>query len=111
MTTPNYIHFDDLTVSLLQLRVWHGEKEIHFTLSELRVLLTLLSEPHRTFSREELIQLADLTSTAALWTLISRIRDLLGKQYIYTVRGGAGYSFVPPQRAADTVIRNNGELS
>lgn len=93
MSTDHYIRFHDVTVSLMELRVWHEDKEIHFTLSELRLLLTFLSEPYRTFSRDELVARTGLTSVSALHEMITRLRTLLDQQFIFTARGGLGYSF------------------
>lgn len=73
------LRFHDITVNLLQLRVWHGPKEIHFTLAELRLLLAFLSDPYKTFTRDELINQADLTSVSYLQGVGSSIfRDYPG---------------------------------
>lgn len=89
----NTVEFDQVRVSLLELRVWLGEREIHFTLTELRLLLVFLVEPYRVISRAELVERAQLTNVGALHTLICRLRLLLGQRYIHTVRGKAGYAF------------------
>jgi DNA-binding response OmpR family regulator len=86
------IQYDDIQVDLIELRVNHAGKDIHFTLTELRLLLAFLIQPYRIFSREELIRCADTTSISALNVLITRLRLLLGYEYIFTIRGG-GYVF------------------
>lgn len=91
------IYFQNIIVSLLELRVWHSEKEIHFTLSELRLLLAFLADPFKTISAEELVRAVDLTSLESLYGLIFRVRTLLGQQYIVTQ--DCGYSFVDRSRA------------
>lgn len=105
MNSDKYIQFNNISVSLIELRVWVKDTEIHFTLSELRLLLVFLADPYRTISRDELIKRVDLMSISALHTLINRVRTLLDQQYIFTVRGGVGYSFTEPTRISNTVVR------
>jgi DNA-binding response OmpR family regulator len=90
--TQTTIRFNDILVHLLQLRVWLGTKEVHFTQNELRVLLIFLQEPYRAISSDELVRRADLTNTSALWGLISRLRCLLDQHYIHTVNGGYAFA-------------------
>lgn len=108
MNNEHCIQFDEVRVDLLELKVWVKDKHIHFTLTELRLLLLFLSEPQRTFSREELIRRADITSVSALHVLIARLRVLLDQRYIFTVRHGLGYSFakVPGARRNQILIRS-----
>jgi DNA-binding winged-HTH domains len=97
MSIEQYLYFFDIKVSLLELKVWQGEKQIHMTLAELRLLLAFLEYPYKVISREELIRRADVTSLSALYGLINRLRVLLGHQYVFT-RGGLGYSFTQTGR-------------
>ena len=92
MNYEHIVRFNDIKVDLMELRVWHGEKDIHFTLSELRLLLVFLLEPYKVISRDELIKRVDLTNAGALYSLISRLRALLGQEYVFS-RDGMGYSF------------------
>src|SRR5512138_1005909 len=95
------IEFEDLKIVLPELRVWFRNAEIYPSLRELRLLLVFLSDPHRTMSTKELIDRTDVMSLQALYTLIARVRVLLDQQYIFTVRGGIGYSFMEPTRVSD----------
>ena len=90
------VRFHDIEVSLLELRVRIQDKPVHFTLSEMRILLIFLQDPYRVVPCEELVQRADLTSASAAHTLINRLRLLLNQEYIFTGRGG--YSFTQPGR-------------
>jgi len=95
MNIDQHIRFENITVNLIELQVRVGNTPIHFTLSELRVLLILLAEPTEIISFHELIRRADLTSMEQLQVLIARLRTLLDRRYIFTVRG-SGYSFTAP---------------
>ncbi len=88
-----YIRFNDVTVSLLELRVWFREKELSLSLRELRLLVAFLEEPYQTISREELIRRVDLMSGAALQTMICRLRSVFDHRYIVT-HHELGHSFV-----------------
>ncbi len=88
-----YIRFNDVTVSLLELRVWFREKELSLSLRELRLLVAFLEEPYQIISREELIRRVDLMSSAALQAMICRLRSAFDHQYIVT-HHELGYSFV-----------------
>lgn len=102
MSIEQNMYFFDIKVSLLELKVWQGEKQIHMTLAELRLLLAFLEYPYKVISREELIKRADVTSLDALYSLIGRLRVLLGHQYVFT-RGGMGYSFARTGRLRNSV--------
>ena len=93
MDKSTQIRFNDIMVSLLELRVWFQDEEVHFTKTELKILLIFLAEPYETISTTELVRRADLMSIQELQTMISRIRALLDHQYIVS-HGWGGYSFV-----------------
>ncbi len=87
-----FIRFNDVTVSLLELRVRLGKREIHCTLTDLRLLLKLLEEPYKVVPFDELVRHADLTNRRALWVSVCRLRKLLEGRYVVS-HIGIGYAF------------------
>lgn len=94
-----HLRFQDIDVDLIRLRVCYRERDVHFTLAELRLLLAFLVEPYKTFTHAELIELLDVTSSTALYELISRVRILLDEQYVFLDKRCSGYSLLAPKRA------------
>jgi DNA-binding response OmpR family regulator len=91
------VEFDDIKVELPELRTWLGEREIYPTLTELRLLMVLLSDPYYAFSAGELIRRLQLTGIASLSTTICHLRKRLCQKYIVTVHG-CGYAFAQKGR-------------
>lgn len=87
--------FDDVEVTLPELRVIFRGTEVHFTLTEMRLLLIFLEHPHEMFSSDELIHRLRLTGPASLHTLINSVRNLLDQSYIHTCRS-RGFTFARP---------------
>ena len=104
MTPDHTLSFRSIEVSLLELKVRHGGQVIHFTLSELRVLLVFLQDPYRTISTDELVRRADLTNASALWQLVSRLRALLGQQYIHNEPRGYVFAKKSQARADEDAV-------
>lgn len=86
------IIFNDIKIKLPELRVWFGDREIYLSLSELRVLLTLLSEPRGRFTTEELVARLDLPRAQSLHVLIAHLRKKLNKKYIVTTPWGYAFA-------------------
>jgi len=91
----------DLEVDLERRSVMKGHKEVKLTPNEYRILTALLGAPHRTFTRDELIEGAfddDFEGfDRAVDTHIKNIRQKIGDDprnptYIVTVHG-IGYRF------------------
>jgi len=81
-------------------RVWVAGAEVTLTATEFRLLETLLRQPGRVFSRDQLLDrvwgiTAEVT-TRTVDTHINRLRDHLGEQAerVETVRG-VGYRLRP----------------
>jgi len=106
MNIDQHIRFEDITVNLIELKVWVGNTNIRLTLTELRVLLALLVDPCQTISFNQLIQRADLVSKDQLQVLIAVLRRRFDHRYIFTERG-VGYSFTAP---APAEIKTSGGL-
>ena len=87
-----YIQFEELSIRLPELRVHLRGKEINVTLTQLRLLTILVSDPYGHFTSEELIRRLQLPSRPALAVLITNVRELLGQKYIVTLHG-FGYAF------------------
>lgn len=92
----NHLHAGSLTLDTDRQQVDRGEDSWHaLTATEFRLLRTLMSHPGRIFSKRELVdQLYDLDSEASSNTIeayIHRLRSIVGKETIVTLRG-QGYS-------------------
>ena len=88
----NNIEFKEIKIKLPELRVWFGDREIYLSLSEWRVLLTLLSDPRGRFSTEELVARLDLPRAQSLHVLIAHLRKKLNRKYIVTTRWGYAFA-------------------
>ena len=86
------VRFDEVTISLPDLRVWFQGEEIHLSLAQLRLLMVFLSDPYGRFTFDELIRRLQLTSKQSLAVLVNSVRGLLGQKYIFTMHG-FGYAF------------------
>lgn len=60
-------------------------------MSQLRLLLILLEDPHDVFGYQKLVSRMDLTGMEALHQVICKLRTKLSDKYIVTVPG-IGYS-------------------
>jgi DNA-binding response OmpR family regulator len=88
----NSVEFEEIKIKLPELRTWLGEREIYPTLTELRLLMVLLSDPYYPFTSGELIRRLQLTGIASLSTTICHLRKRLFQKYVVTVHG-CGYAF------------------
>jgi len=104
MTTPQLqltkIEFEDITIKLPELLVFFRGKEIHASLTQLRILMIFLSDPYRRFTNAELVTMLQLANKPALATLINSVRSLLDQQYIVTIHAW-GYAFAVERRYAE----------
>ncbi len=91
----------DLKVDSLAHQVWRGGREIQLTPNEYKLLHTLLNQPAKVFTREELILCAfgfsyegfDRTIDSHIKNLRAKLEDKAEEPaYIRTVRG-VGYKF------------------
>jgi DNA-binding response OmpR family regulator len=80
----NNIEFEEIRVMLPELRIWFGDREIYLSMTEMRLLLILLSDPRAVFPVHELTRRMDLMSREALIVTVSHLRQKLGKKYIVT---------------------------
>lgn len=88
----NNVEFEDIRIKMPELRMWFGDREIYPSLTEMRLLLILLSDPCGGFATEELVTRMGLTGKQSLHTLIANLRRKLDQKYIFAVRGW-GYTF------------------
>jgi DNA-binding response OmpR family regulator len=102
MSPDHTIRFQDVSVSLLELRVRIAGRPVHFTLIELRLLLIFLQDPYKVIPVEELAARADLASSSSVQVTIHRMRALLSQRYIFTRGHGQGYSFAERGRLKTT---------
>jgi DNA-binding response OmpR family regulator len=93
MNLDNCVRFGDVTVRMPELQVCFRGREIHLTLTQLRLLMIFLSDPFGRFSSAELVRRAQLPSKPALNVLITNLRALLDQEYIRTLHG-FGYAFM-----------------
>jgi two-component system, OmpR family, phosphate regulon response regulator PhoB len=98
------IHFGCLRIDPEAHRAWVDEQEVHLTLTEFKLLLTLYGRRNRVQSRITLLEdvwgMNVEAETRTVDTHVKRLREKVGKaeSYIETVRG-AGYRFIgiPPE--------------
>lgn len=86
------IQFEEISIHLPELRVYFGAKELCVSLTQLRLLMLLLSDPYGRFTNDELIRRLQLPSRPSLNVLICNVRELLDQKYIVTLHG-FGYAF------------------
>lgn len=96
--------YDDLIIDLDRMTVRKGDRPIHLTPSEFRILHHLASHPNRAHTRGDLIESVwgfegDIGSERTIDVHIRHLRQKLEDdpghpRWIQTVRG-AGYTFVP----------------
>ncbi len=98
---PKSLSVDGVQVDLVSRSVQVRDNPVRLTPTEMRILYLLIREPHRTFSREEIInQVFDDTFDGFDRTVDSHVSNLRrkledaagGQRYIRTVYG-AGYRF------------------
>ena len=95
---PAVLSFDTLHIDTGKRQVTLDDEEIMLSAMEYQFLLLLASSPHKTFSRDELLnQLKGIDAdvfTRSIDILVSRLRQKLKPhEYIRTIRG-QGYVFV-----------------
>lgn len=107
-SAPSELVFGDLRLMPRDFRCWVGEKELDLRPKELKLLVTLASEPGRLFSRAEIAEkvwgYGNMTDTRTIDTHVKNLRRKVESRsaftYISTVRG-IGYRFkVSPNSAA-----------
>lgn len=81
----NNIVFEEIKVKMPELRTWFGDREIYLSLSQLRLLMILLSDPSGLFTYRELIARADLTTQEGLAQLVLQLRRKLNNKYIINI--------------------------
>jgi DNA-binding response OmpR family regulator len=91
---PDYLTFADLTVNLRERTVDRGGQDVDLTKREFDLLATLLREPRRVFTREELLDLVweeRYVTTGVVDTYMSYLRAKVDAPFdapiIHTVRG------------------------
>ena len=89
------IGFREIRISCTELRVWFQCKPVHFTLAELRLLVLFALEPDTVFTREQLMERADVLRVSELLLVITHMQALLNEQYIHMNPDTLGYSMVP----------------
>jgi two-component system, OmpR family, phosphate regulon response regulator PhoB len=106
-TVTGTIQFGCLRIDAEAHRAWVEEEEIHLTLTEFRLLLTLYERRNRVQSRITLLEdvwgMDAEAESRTVDTHVKRLREKLGQAegYIETVRG-AGYRFLgnTPEKSA-----------
>lgn len=99
MSAPEFLRYEDLSVNLKTREVTRGETAITLTNKEFTLLVTLMREPRRVFSKDELLALVwgpDFEGEIGnVETYISYLRAKIdvdeSNRLIHTIRG-AGYS-------------------
>jgi DNA-binding response OmpR family regulator len=86
-----------LRLDLLRHEAWVGEKLVHLTPSELRLLSLLSEQPERVFTRREIMQClwqsTYVGDERASDVHVANLRQKIGAERLVTVRG-AGYKLV-----------------
>jgi len=109
--------FGSLSINRIKRQVRWGERALHLTPSEYRLISTLAAHPHRAFSSRELLEAMWesewQTDTAPLQIHVSRLRKKLSaagvdRAYLVTVHG-FGYRFDPGDGLRDSEARANDE--
>jgi two-component system response regulator MprA len=99
ISQPEFLRYEDLSVNLKTREVTRGDKTIALTNKEFSLLTTLMREPRRIFSKDELLSLVwgeDFEGEVGnVETYISYLRSKIDADFpmklIHTIRG-AGYS-------------------
>ena len=94
----NNVEFEDIKIKLPELRVWFDDREIYLSLSQLRLLMILLSHPIDFFTYDELITRLDLTSIQGLHQLVLQLRAKLGSRYVINLYR-CGYALTRESRS------------
>ena len=109
--------FGSLSVNRIMRQVRWGDRALHLTPSEYRLISTLAAHPHRAFSSRELLaamwESEWQTDTAPLQIHVSRLRKKLSaagvdRAYLVTVHG-FGYRFDPGEALGESESRANDE--
>ncbi|HXX37401.1 MAG TPA: response regulator transcription factor [bacterium] len=105
---PSRLMRGDLTMDVERHEVFVGDREVHLTPNEYKVLLALMEFPGRVFTRDQLLAHVYAFDEAVVVdrtidVRIGKLREKLGDdparpRYIETVRG-VGYKLVEPKRA------------
>ncbi len=99
ISQPEFLRYEDLSVNLKTREVTRGDKTVTLTNKEFSLLTTLMREPRRIFSKDELLSLVwgeDFEGEVGnVETYISYLRSKIDADFptklIHTIRG-AGYS-------------------
>lgn len=92
MSVMPIIVFEEIEIQFPALEVSAFGEKIHLTLTELRVLLLFLSDPHRAFALSEMAERLDLSTANNVRVKIATLQKKLGQRYIRNVGLGA-YAF------------------
>jgi len=85
----------NVQVDLNKMSINLGKKNKKINLSEKKVLIEMLANPGKTYSREEIGKIADISQERSIDVMITRLRQKLetnpkNPKYLQTIRG-AGY--------------------
>lgn len=106
------ISFEDISMDLVERKVWRGENFLHLSPTEFRLLRMLIKEPGKVFSREVLLKSVwgenIYVESRTVDVHIRRLRRVLnqyGPDYIRTVRAN-GYAIdsSPAEQTDDDIV-------
>jgi two-component system, OmpR family, phosphate regulon response regulator OmpR len=89
------IEFDNIRIDLNKLLIFKNKNEFKINNTEKIILETMINEPGKTFSREDIGKLIDVDKERSIDVIITRLRkkievDPKNPKYLQTLRG-AGY--------------------
>ena len=96
LATKEIIHFiGNAQVDLNKMTLKLDNKEKKINISEKKVLVEMLSNPGRTFSREEIGKISGISQERSIDVMVTRLRQKIeinprNPKYLQTIRG-SGY--------------------
>ena len=89
------ITFDNIKIDLIKLKIFKNDDEFKINNTEKIILVKMINEPGKTFSREEIGKLINIDKERSIDVIITRLRkkiefDPKNPKYLQTLRG-AGY--------------------
>lgn len=92
--TAGAVRLGDLAVDTGRYQVSFDGRSLELSRSETELLATLVANPHRVLSREELSEHLGLAQGRSVDVLLSRLRHLIRRDFVRNVRG-RGWIVVP----------------
>lgn len=97
--TVGFLELGALAVDTGRYSAALGGRVLELSRSELELLALLIATPHRVLSRQELSARLGLAQGRSVDVLLSRLRHLIGRDFVRNVRG-RGWIVVPEALSA-----------